>query len=77
MPSTLVRLSNQVQAEAGSCVSQWFLLCDMILRALLCLGEGVCVDMRGGQKKRKEFKEWRVKKREEGRKGDKQRDRNI
>lgn len=41
MPSTLVHLSNQGQAEAGSCVSQWFLLCDVILRALLCLGGGV------------------------------------
>lgn len=34
MPSTLVRLSNQVQAEAGSCVSQWFLLCDTQSTAL-------------------------------------------
>lgn len=70
MPSTLVRLSNQGQAEAGSCVSQWFLLCDVILRALLCLGGGgACIDMGWGQKKMKEFKEWQVKKREEGRGG--------
>lgn len=38
VPLTLVLLSNQVSVEAGLCVSLLFLLCDVILRALLCLG---------------------------------------
>lgn len=53
MPTTLVRLSNQVSAEAGSCVFRVCSLCDVIFRELLCLGG---VHRYGGQKRMKEFK---------------------